>query len=68
MPGMSFIRKYQMAFEMAGSPLQQSSAEIEMPLGVFTVAPVHQYAPVRVVLLIARSWEVSGTISWDPML
>lgn len=40
---MSFIRKYRMAFEMAGSPPQPSSAEIEVPLGVFAVAPIHQY-------------------------
>lgn len=45
MAGMSFIRKYRMALEMAGSPPQPSSAEIEVPLGAFTVAPVSQYGP-----------------------
>lgn len=45
MPGMSFIRKYRMALEMAGSPPQPFSADIEVSLGVFPVAPVRQYGP-----------------------
>lgn len=45
MPGMSFIHKYQMALEMVGSPPQPFSADIEVSLGVFPVAPVCQYGP-----------------------
>lgn len=62
---MSFIRKYRIALEMAGSPPQPSSAKIEVPLGVFTVAPVHQYGPSQSGASYCQTFKLLGTISWD---